>query len=185
MGKKILLIAYIFTSVQAFSQQSINLGITYGQRLNYRETVFRRVVGTSLEYTLPLLKEADIRVSAGIEGTSLLLHENGRRRDNYVAIPVRIGIQPYIYKDKAFLFAESGLTIKSFNYERPTEVDRRVGLSYALGGGYRLPIKEHQYIQASLSYNYHPFNKLYKFSWINLRMAYGLKRGTHHRPSRI
>ena len=49
MSKKILLIAYIFTSVQAFSQQSISLGIIYGQRLNYRETVFKPVVGTSLE----------------------------------------------------------------------------------------------------------------------------------------
>ena len=173
----IVTLLFISASVQAFSQQSINFGIIYGQRLNYRESVFKRVVGTSIEYTVPLVKKVDIRLSAGIEGTSLLLHDSGRRRDNYVAIPFRLGIQPYIYEDKAFLFAESGLTIKTFNFVNPTEIDRRVGLSYALGAGSRLLINERKYLQASLSFNYHPFNSLYKFSWINLRLAYGLKWG--------
>ena len=175
MKQIIIASLFIFASVQVISQHSINFGITYGQRLNYRESVFTRVIGTSIEYTLPLVSKVDIRVSAGIEGTSLFLHDDGRRRDNYVAIPFRVGIQSYIYEDKAFLFAESGLTIKSFNFVQPKEIDRKVGLSYALGAGYRFLIYERKYLQASLSYNYHPFGDFYKFSWINLRLAYGLK----------
>ena len=175
MKKRILSIMFIFASVQTFSQQSINFGIIYGQRLNYREYVFKRVIGTSIEYTLPLLKEVDIRLSGGIEGTDAGLGRVFRSYDDYMVIPFKVGIQPYIYEDKAFLFAETGLTFKSFPFDETGEVNSTVGLSYALGGGYRFPINERKYIQASLSYNYHPYKDLYKFSWINLRVAYGLK----------
>lgn len=177
MIKAIVTMLFMIASFQSYAQEAINFGITYGQRLNYRHSLFNRVVGTSIEYTSTLLNEVDIRVSAGIEGTTLMLDDGGRRRDNYVAIPFRVGIQPYIYDDKAFLFAETGLTIKTFNFVTPAEMDRKIGLSYAVGAGYQFLINEHKYIQASLSYNYHPYDTHYKFSWINLRLAYGLKWG--------
>ena|SRR5687767_8923160 len=181
MKQIIIALLFIFASVQAFSQRSINFGIIYGQRLNYRTPPFNSVTGISVEYKLSMETKIEFRLSAGIEGTSPTV-SNGvdSYKDDFVVIPIRVGIQPYIYEDKGFLFVESGLlTIKTFPFDELGRDNLRLGFSLALGVGYRFPLNQRKYIQTSLSYNYIPNSNFYNFSWINIRLAYGLKWGNN------
>lgn len=162
--------------IQAFAQQSFNFGLQYGQRLNYRQFAFTGVSGISAVYTKPLTGKMDVRLSAALEATQPSLYEGSGAAvsyDDYFTLPVRIGLQPYVAGDKAFVLAETGFNFGFFPYDETGSTNLRLGLSLGLGGGYNFRINDRRYLQASLSYNRNPYGSLYPFSWLSVRLAYG------------
>ncbi len=95
-------------------------------------------------------------------------------------MPIRVGLQRYVVENKAFLYAETGLGIGFFPFSESEEVDTKVNLSYAFGGGYRFYLNERKYLQTSLSLNRNHYDREFKFTWINLRVAYGLTWDKSH-----
>lgn len=179
MRKACLVLLFQFIFIIAFSQQSINFGLIYGQRLNYTSNS-SSLIGFSTEYLRNLFGAIDIRFSAGIETTQPYIERDGTflHYDNFMVVPLRLGLQHFPIEEKTFVFAESGASIGFFPFDWTGETGTEVRLSYAIGGGYRFELNEQKYLQVSLSYNRNPYNKLYKFSWIALRAAFGLKWGS-------
>ena len=180
MKKKVFAFILLLACMKGYAQHSINLGLSYGQRINYRRpAAFISVSGISVEYAALLFPKTDFRLSAGIEGTQpQLFDERGNylAYDDYLVVPLRAGLQQYVYADQAFVFAETGVGIGFFPFDYTSQTDTRVGWSYALGGSYRFAFNDRKYLQTSLTFSSNPYAD-FKFSWITLRAAYGLKWG--------
>lgn len=127
-----------------------------------------------------------MRASVGIEvtdpgggplGTGIGFPGPRAYYDDYVVVPIRVGLQRYVHGDNSFVYAEPGIGIGFFPWDDSGETGRRVSFSYAVGGGYRFYLNDRKYLQASLAYNYNPYGERFKFSWVYLRAAYGLTWG--------
>jgi hypothetical protein len=181
----VLLVQFMFMTATA--QSSVNLGLSYGRGFSYpKYSPFTRASGISAEFTRPLITKTDIRLSAAWEGTGPIIYrEQGppgaisNFYDSYAVIPFRVGLQRYIHGESAFVFAETGIGMGFFPHDKTGETNTRVNISYAFGGGYRHHLNERRYLQASLSYNRNPYKSSlpFSFSWMLLRVAYGLKWG--------
>ena len=172
---------FLFTVLSA--QSSVNLGFSYGRGFSYtRYSPFSRASGISAEFSTSLQNETAIRFSAACEAVGPINYrEQGllsafNSYGTYVVIPLRAGLQRFIYNEDAFVFAEVGAGIGFFPQDNTGETNTRVNLSYALGGGYRYHFNEHKYLQGSLSYNRNPYKNSLPFSlsWILFKVAYGI-----------
>lgn len=183
-----LAVLVLFSGLSGAAQTSVNLGLSYGSRLNHRAIsvgsstpTLNRVSGAGVEFTTPAFAGLDARFTAGIEGTYTPIQTPTdnlpNRWGDYVVIPIRAGLQHYFLENKAFLFAEPGIGIGYFPEEKLGHARTRANLSYAFGGGYRFHFRENKYLQASLSFNRNHYDRERKFSWINLRAAFGIEWG--------
>jgi hypothetical protein len=174
--------------LRASTQSSVNLGGSYGERLNHLVEGDKNnfVIGISAEYTRAFSRKTDLRITTGIEGTDTRITSPYEPMminywQTYVIVPVRVGLQRYLVKRNGFLFAEPGLAIGFFPYEELGHADARINLSYAFGAGYRFYGRKQGYLQTSLSFNRNHYNKEHRFSWVNFRVAYGLGWGDRHK----
>lgn len=100
----------------------------------------------------------------------------GKIFDDYVSfLPVRAGVQGFIYQDLIFAFAEGGIA----TYKSSNPGSSRTKFSWAIGGGYNQHINEKktQFIQTSAWFNFFKHNEYLNYTWFNLRVAYGFSFG--------
>jgi hypothetical protein len=181
-----LLVFIQLLSFMTTAQSTINLGISYGRGFSYTKySPFTRASGISAEFSTNLQKQAAIRFSAACEGAGPINYrEQGllsafNSYGTYVVIPLRAGLQRFIYNEEAFVFAEIGAGIGFFPQDNTGETNTRVNPSYALGAGYRYHFNERRYLQGSLSYNRNPYKSSLPFSlsWMLFKVAYGIQWG--------
>lgn len=172
-----MLLLILISVLQGYSQQSLNIGVSYGQRLNYRHSTFVSVAGITATYSAPISPSTHVRLTTGIEGTdpgSSIATGTYESRDDFNLIPLRAGVQHFVYNDKVFLYAETGAGIGFFPYDLTGEGHTKVNLSYAAGGGYNFRLKERNYLQGSLNISRNHYNSEVKFTWLTLRVTYGI-----------
>lgn len=183
MKKVSCLLLVLFACSTGKAQHSVNLGLSIGDLVSYPLRPDPLVVGVSMEYDKRVFYRTHLRLSTGLEITDPKLDEDNMILMNwpyneYLVVPVRAGLQHLVYRNKMFVFAESGVAIGSFpnayfdGYETRALTGIKGGFSYAAGAGYRLALKSQKYLQGSLSFNRNHYRD-FRFSWINLRLAYG------------
>lgn len=178
MRNIIVFILLICIGLNSQAQKSFNLGLSLGKRLNQTIAGMNRVLGASAEYTVPLSASTHIRIMTGLEGTQPGIYIDSvrwaGRTDDFWVVPVRIGVQQFLYEDRFFIFAEPGIAIGFFPFFEGSKT--KINLSYAFGGAYRVPLKKNKYIQTGLSFNRNHYNEQIRFSWVSLRVAYGINK---------
>jgi hypothetical protein len=127
-------------------------------------------LGASIEYTGQFSEHLGARVYVGYD----------RFKGKYFAedvvsfLPVRAGLQGFVYKDIFSVFAEAG--VASF-HAKSTEIHNS-NFTYALGVAYRMPLgQSKQFLQVSGAYDYYRYSDQFHYSWYNIRLAYGLGFG--------
>jgi len=101
--------------------------------------------------------------------------------DSYVNfLPIRAGIHGFL-SDQIFVYGETG--VGSYWDNNKTQ---KTGFTYALGAGYRIPIRPsnqfiNQFIQLSASYNYFQFDENLHYTWFGVKVAYGFSMEVRHK----
>lgn len=129
-------------------------------------------IGGSLEYVAKLSDKIGLRLAGGYNKFK------GSYYDDYVSfLPIRIGVQAFLYQDMIFSFAEAGMV----NYKASTGT-KKTGPSFGLGAGYRQSIADNQFLQFSAIFNLYRFQRAnsggdFNYTWFNFRVAYGISFG--------
>lgn len=146
---------------------SISLGPDLGVGANFGKSS-KASIGGSIEYVAKFSDKIGIRVSGGYNKFK------GKYYDDYVSfLPIRAGVQAFLYEDLIYLYGEGGVT--KFKASTGTE---KTGPSFSFGVGDRLPIGANQFIQLSVYFNYYkykgdPPGGDLNYTWFNFRAAYG------------
>jgi hypothetical protein len=171
MKKYFLLFINVLIFRLTFSQlnHTISLGPDLGIAANFGKSS-KLSLGGSVEYALNFAPKVGIRLHAGYNKFK------GKIFDEYVSfLPVRAGVQGFIYQDIFFAFAEGGIaTYKSSN---PTPALTKFSWAAGLGYNQYIDQKRKQLIQTSVYFNYFKHNTYLNYTWFNIRVAYGLSFG--------
>jgi hypothetical protein len=171
--KKCVLLFVLFLKMisMAYSQigHSVSIGPDLGIGANFGKAS-KLSLGASFNYTLHLSDKVGIRLHAGYN------RFNANIPGDYVSfLPLRAGLQAFVYKDIFFVFAEGGVT--TFNDSTPE--DPLSKFSWAAGLGRNIPLDEKgkSFIQVSACFNFYKHRQYSNYTWFNLRAAYGLSWG--------
>jgi len=179
MRKKIwmvICISCVINYLQGQVSHSLSIGPDIGLGSNFGKSS-KASLGGSIEYVAKLSDIFGIRLSAGYNKFK------GKVYDDYVSfLPVRAGVQAFVYEDLIFFFIEGG--VAKFKASTGTE---KTGPSFDLGAGYRIPLTNNQFIQLSAYFNYYrykgdPPGGDLNYTWFNFRVAYGLSFGKKNAP---
>jgi hypothetical protein len=167
------LIFFLFVTIVNKSHSQISHSVSIGPDLGIGANFgkgSKLSPGGSFNYTLHLSDKFGIRLHAGYNKF------NAKIKGDYVSfLPLRAGLQAFIYKDIFFVFAEGG--VATFNDSTPE--DPLSKFSWAAGLGRNIPLNEkgNQYIQTSACFNFFKHGQYLNYTWFNLRAAYGLSWG--------
>jgi hypothetical protein len=168
---KRVLISFICVCTYFFgyTQNSISLGPEIGLASNFKSSS-KTGIGGSLEYTNRFSEHFGIRFFSGVSS-----FKGKYFSDDRVSFePIRLGGQGFLYKDLIFLYAEAGIA----GFQAQSSKTHTAGFSYGLGGGYRMPINMNkQFLQLSAYYNYFRYSDFLTYTWLNIRLAYGINFG--------
>lgn len=157
-------------------KHSLTIGPNLGVGANFGKAA-KLSLGGSLEYVIKFSDRLGARLYGGYNRFN-----DKNYPDAYVSfLPVRAGIQGFVYEDVLFVFADGGIA----NYKSSTDT-KKTGPSFGIGAGHRLPIGKSQFVQTSAWFNYYrlevpPFTNL-KYTWFNFRVAYGFSFGKKNEP---
>jgi hypothetical protein len=177
--KRFFLVSIIFFAGKNLTGQvthSVTLGPDLGLGANFGNSS-KASLGGSIEYVAKLNSIIGIRLSGGYNKFK------GKYYEDYVSfLPIRAGIQAFLYQDLLFAFMEGGIA----NYKASTGTEK-TGPSFSIGAGYRQAIAENQFIQFSTYFNYNkykgdPPGGNLNYTWFNFRVAYGLSFGKKNTP---
>jgi len=171
-----LIFTFIEKSILSQTVHSISLGPDLGIGASFGKSS-KASIGGSIEYIANLNSIIGIRLSSGYNKFK------GKYYDDYVSfLPIRAGVQAFVYEDLLFAFIEGGIA----NYKASTGTEK-TGPSFSIGAGYRQPIAQNQFIQFSTYFNYYrykgdPPGGDFNYTWFNFRVAYGLSFGKKNKP---
>jgi hypothetical protein len=169
MKRALFLFGLILQVEIGFAQSSISIGPDLGLPSNFSSSS-KLGIGGSLEYTNRFSEHFGIRFFSGVSS-----FKGKYFSDDRVSFePIRLGGQGFLYKDLIFLYAEAGIA----GFQAQSSKTHTTGFSYGLGGGYRMPINMNkQFFQLSAYYNYFRYSDFLTYTWLNIRLAYGINFG--------
>lgn len=146
---------------------SLTIGPDLGLGANFGKSS-KASIGGSIEYVAKFSSVIGVRVSAGYNKFK------GKVYNDYVSfLPIRAGVQAFIYQDIFFIYTEGGIaTYKSSNPDPAL-----TKFSWAIGTGYRQSLNNSQFLQFSAWFNYFRHNPNLTYTWFNFRAAYGFSFG--------
>lgn len=172
-----ILVLLIFTliekSVVGQTVHSISLGPNLGLGANFGNSS-KASIGGNFEYVAKFSSVIGARASVAYNK-----FRDKANEDRYVSfLPVRAGVQAFIYQDIFFVYAEGGIaTYKSSNPDPAL-----TKFSWSLGAGYRQPLAQNQFLQFSAWFNHFKHNPNLTYTWFNFGVAYGLSFGKKNGP---
>jgi hypothetical protein len=174
--KRLFLVSIIFFAGKNLTGQvthSISLGPNLGLGANFGNSA-KASIGGNFEYVAKFSQVIGARVSIAYNK-----FRDKADEQRYVSfLPVRAGVQAFIYQDIFFVYAEGGIaTYKSSNPDPAL-----TKFSWSLGTGYRQPLAQNQFLQFSAWFNYFKHNPNLTYTWFNFGVAYGLSFGKKNAP---
>ena len=172
----VICVLFVINYLQGQVSHSLSIGPDLGLGANFGKSS-KASIGGSIEYVAKFSDIFGIRLSSGYNKFK------GKVYDDFVSfLPVRAGVQAFVYEDLIFVFTEAGIA----NYKASTGTEK-TGPSFDIGAGYRLPIANSQFVQLSAYFNFYrykgdPPGGDFNYTWFNFRVAYGLSFGKKNTP---
>jgi hypothetical protein len=165
-----IVIFLIFSgNINSQISHSLVLGPDLGIGANFGNSS-KLSIGGGINYILHVSPKIGLRLNAGYN------RFNGKFFDDYVSfLPIRAGVQSFIYQNVFFAFADGGVaTYKSSNPEPSL-----TKFSWAAGLGLNKPLNEKgsQLIQTTAWFNFYKHSQYLNYTWFNIRVAYGFSIG--------